>query len=152
MKTRKMLIGLIFFASFFGYGQENISQSAQHQENIFPFKGGKEACRQFFNENLNLDMIANQALSKGKVSIMCVIDTLGRANIVIEPAQYYDKNNVKLVSYDKKNVGKEFARVAKLVKWEIPANLKDKKIIRCMIIVSIPYSTEEQESMSFFVW
>ena len=153
MKTRLMLIGLILFVSFLGYGQENISQSAQHQEDGFPFKGGKEACRQFFNENLNLDMVANPGLPKGKLSMICLIDTLGKANVVVEPAQYYySKNKVKLVSYDKKNIGKEFVRVAKLVEWEKPANLKDKKITRCMITVSIPYSKEEPEGMMFFVW
>ncbi len=152
MKTRLMLIGLILFASFTGYGQENISQSVQHQADVFPFKGGKEACRQFFNENLNLDMVANSGLPKGKLTMICIIDTLGKANVVVEPAQYYDENEVKLVSYDKKNIGKEFVRVAKLVEWEKTTNLKDKKITRCMITVSIPYSKEEPEGMMFFLW
>lgn len=151
-KLRFLLSAFLCVCLFSLYGQENTS-SSNNQKEWLPFKGGKEACRQFFNENLNLDMVANPDLPKGKLSMICLIDTLGKANVVVEPAQYYySKNKVKLVSYDKKNIGKEFVRVAKLVEWEKPANLKDKKITRCMITVSIPYSKEEPEGMMFFVW
>ena len=151
-KLRFLLSVFLCVCLFSLYGQENTS-SSDNQKEWLPFKGGKEACRQFFNENLNLDMVANPGLPKGKLSMICLIDTLGKANVVVEPAQYYySKNKVKLVSYDKKNIGKEFVRVAKLVEWEKPANLKDKKITRCMITVSIPYSKEEPEGMMFFVW
>ena len=149
MKIRLMFIGLFCLVFFFAYGQENISLSSQQQEKSFPFKGGIEAFRQFFNENLNLDMVANPDLPKGKMSVICVIDSLGRADIVSEPAQYYDENKEKLSSYDKKNIGNEFVRVARLVKWENPANLKE---IRCMIIVSIPYKADNQECMRVNIW
>ncbi len=147
-KLRFLLSAFLCVCLFCLYGQENTS-SSDNQKEWLPFKGGIEACRQFFNENLKLDLVTNTNLPKGRLQIICIIDTLGRAKTICEPAQYYDNNNTRLKTYDKTNIGKEFFRVANLVPWDLSMCKNEKKSVRFFIVVTIPYIPDDPNSMRF---
>lgn len=147
-KLRFLLSAFLCVCLFSLYGQENTS-SSNNQKEWLPFKGGIEACRQFFNENLKLDLVTNTNLPKGRLQIICIIDTLGRVKTICEPAQYYDKNNTRLKTYDKTNIGKEFFRVANLAPWDLSMYKNEKKTIRFFIDVTIPYIPDDPNSMRF---
>ena len=147
-KLRFLLSAFLCVCLFSLYGQENTS-SSDNQKEWLPFKGGTEACRQFFNENLKLDLVTNTNLPKGRVNIICTIDTLGRVKTIAEPGQYYDNNSTRLQTYDKTNIGKEFFRVANLAPWDLSMYKNEKKTIRFFIDVTIPYIPDDPNSMRF---
>lgn len=143
MKVQLMIIGFFFLISIYVNGQENASHFDNNQKEWLPYEGGKEACRRFFNENINMDKVADPNLPKGRICIICITDAKGKAKIVAEPAQYYDNHNIRVVTYDTTDIGREFFRVARLIKWNTSC------FCRFMIYITIPYNPNAPDGIVF---
>ncbi len=141
MRPLILIVCVCFVASFVQGQTDSLGLSEYHENYEVPFPGGMEACRHFFNENLNLKMVTDTSLAKGAVEVVCVIDTLGNPKYFLE-----DTGN--------KRIGREFLRVAHLIQWRdrehlIKDGLWGKEIIKFSILARIPYKPDDPNGLVF---
>ena len=137
MRRFLLIICLVLVCTFVqGQIKDSVAYYEYHNapknQRKFPSYGGsEEELRRFLNENLNMDIVANQNLKEGYLKVICVIDLSGVPKYSLEP-------------YGNKKVDNEILRVFKLMtQWNPGTYLKDESWIKVssqlMIMINIPY-------------
>ncbi len=149
MKPFIVTICMFFTIISFLQGQVNkveYGKVPKEQEILFPSISGDkpgetEEFRRFFNENLDMSLVADTNLKKGYIIIDLQLDTTGKANYFMEGT------GENLYDYRTK-IAKEFMRVFNLIpQWNPAQYYKDgswKKMPSAFsIYISIPYNPEK---------
>lgn len=149
MKPFILTICMFFFTFSYLQGQVNKDEygNAPNEQKILSPSilgdkpGETEEFHRFFNENLDLSLVANPKLKKGYIIIDVQLDTSGKANYFMEGT------GENLYDY-KTKIAKEFMRVFNLIPQWNPAQVYkegswEKMPSAFTIRISIPYKTEK---------
>jgi len=165
MKPLILIVCIFFAASSFVQGQVyNVEYAKAPPErkkrpSILGDEPGKtEELRRFFNENLNLNLVADTNLKKGRIEIICTIYASGKPKYDMDNnVQIYESDRTtRLVTYDHKTkIGREFLRVLNLIpQWNPAEYFKDgswQKIkLTFLVHIKIPYKPDNPDGIIFF--
>ncbi len=162
MKPLILTVCLIFASFSFVQGQIKTEYARTPREQKRPPSipgdkpGETEELRRFLNENLNLNLVTDTTLKKGRMDIICTIYASGKPKYVMdEGVETYDSNRTRIVTYDHKTkIGREFLRVLnRIPQWNPAEYLKDgswiKKELTFFIGIEIPYKPDNPDGIMF---
>jgi len=153
MKPLILIVCIFFAASSSVQGQVEVEYvKAPSERKKLPSivgdnPGKTEELRRFFNENLNMNIVADTNLKKGRVIIGCILYASGK------PKYFMEGTGENLYDYRTK-IAKEFMRVVNLIpQWNPAEYFKDgswKKIqLTFEILVRIPYNPDNPDGVIF---